>query len=109
MSKEKIIGHETIENGQYLVVVQRSERPLGGLLGFIFGTLISLLFIEAMTIVQIATVLLFSALAGYIFSRGQTTREVLKHRVVSITRKRNYVAVYYVLQDTRMVGSSRIG
>lgn len=103
MSKEMIVGHEVIENGQYIMVVQRSERPLGGLAGFIFGTLISLIFSQEIPEIHMISIILIATLLGYIFSKGQSTREVLKQRVIKITRKRNYVAVYYVIHDSPLM------
>ena len=106
MSSGKIVGHEAIEDGQNVIVIQRSERPLGGLLGFIFGTLMSLIFSQEITEINMAIIILATTLIGCAFSKGPSTRAIQKHRVISITRKRNYAAVYYDIHDNHLVGLS---
>ena len=104
MHKEKIVGHEAIENGKFVIVIKHSERPLGGLLGFVIGILIAVVLLpDILNWIQVIATIFVSTLVFYAASKGQSTREVPQQRVVRITRRRNYAAVYYVIPETTLV------
>lgn len=107
MSTRKTVGHEAIEDGQSVIVIRRSERPMGGLVGFLFGTLLCLFFNQETTLLNMLSIICTATIIGYVFSKGPSTKEIQKHRVITITRKRNYAAVHYAVQDSRPIGMPR--
>lgn len=93
----KIVGHDAIEKGEVVIVIKRSERPFSALIGFISGLLISLLLFQGVIAeIYIFMFVFITTFASYILSKGQSIKKIKKDRVLSITRKRNYAAVYYL-------------
>lgn len=99
MSTGRIVGHEAIDNGQTVIVIRRSERPMGGLVGFILGALVCLVFSQELVEFTLITIILSGTVVGYVFSKGESTKEIQKSRVIHTTRERNYAAVDYVIND----------
>lgn len=96
MSMMEVVGNKTVDNGDYMMVITHSQRPLGALFGFVLGILVAVVFsFEETTMVTELTLftILMGSLLGYLFSPGRRSMEVPKHRVLKITRKRNYVSV----------------
>lgn len=96
MNKEVIVGHTTSSDGEYFTIMRRSERPLCALLGFIAGCLIALFAHEDLELIEILMVLLIPALLGAIFSNGQHSETISKHRIDKIVEERNRIEVHCI-------------
>lgn len=103
--KEKIVGHEAVETGETVIIVRRTERPLGMFLGLIFGAVLSFILSREVTSSVMIVSIVF-AMFGWFASKGSSTIEIQKHRVISITRGKNYAAVYY-LTNKRIIPFER--
>lgn len=99
MSTKIVTGHFATENEQYVIVTQRSERPLGAVLGFVIGCLIVLVMLDNLTVIEILLTLLVTVLIGAIFSSSSRSESIPRHRVVSIQKSLGRVDVVYVIHD----------
>lgn len=112
----KITGNRLVDNGDSITVIEESYRLLGAFLGAILGILIVLHTPFTGLIISIfftsgehhseltASELDFYLVAvtstlGMLLAQGQRERDVIKTRVVKVTRKYGEVTVVVASQD----------
>lgn len=95
MNKRVITGHSAIDNEDYIVVKKNSEKWAGSLLGFVTGSLISLLLIDVAQPVLLLIIVIVGTFFGLIIAPGGRTESIPRHRIEKILEKRNFVKVYY--------------
>lgn len=100
MAKEYVVtGYKAVEGSRYVTVLERSKGPMGGLLGFILGTLISLLIIDQISADWFIGIVVTCTLLGYLFSDEKSSKDIPKNHIIRIIRKYNYVEVHYLVPE----------
>jgi len=103
MSTKVVTGHTYSENDEYVIVNKRSERPLGAVLGFVFGCLFILLAVDFFSYIEAIYIVFASILVGFVTATSERSESIPKHRVIRIRKRWGKVAVDYVVYDDPVI------
>lgn len=88
-------GSSVYESGDYLVVVKKSEKINGIIIGFLTGLLISLFTNYFFNVTGNLLIISLSAIVGFLFYSSGFSHFIPKESIFNVTKKRNTVVVKY--------------